>query len=749
MQQKETFETAFVEEDEAADDERSRQRAALEELVASRVRRAVDARMTSGIEDIWQEDDEQYNGLEWDDTPANQVPSAKSQSRSQAARPNAQRSRIYVNITKPKTDVGVARVQELLVPHDDKPWAIEPTPVPEVDAAIEADDQTPVATADGGQVPRVDAAKALASDLLKRSEKMAKHIDDWFVEGRVLTEWRKVIRAAGRIGTGVLKGPFPTIRKDRKWQGGKVTQLERLCPTSKAISAWDFFPDPSCGENFREGAFCVERDYLTGRSVRNLARLPDYDAQAIAEILKEGPRSGGRYDDRYQREKRGQVITFDSETFETFYYYGDIPPQTLVAGGWTIAGLIDSEVPEELAQQIDLALELITVPVVVTVINDRIVRICTNPLETGEFPFDLFVWEPVEGQPWGRGIPRQMAPAQKMLNAATRAMLENAGMSAGPQVLMHRTRITPANGRYEITGRKLWFMSDEGAADEKPVDGRFLFQVVNVPSAQKELQAIIQYALEMADQLTNLPLMMQGDQGSAPDTVGGMAMLEANAISPLKVKAKAYDDDLVVPHLSRYYSWGMQDPQVPDDAKGDMQVKARGASALILRDIYAQILPQLLPMVKDPAFKLDPVKYLDELLRSNKLNPEVLKLSAEQVQAQEEAMAQNPPVDPKVEAANVLASQRDAAQKAELADRQQEREFKAAEAAMDRQLQQLLADVEFQVQSMEFAGQKEITFEQLRAMLATKSMDIKNQRELFVAERALKLDPANETHEGV
>lgn len=730
-----SFETAFQEPDEQADDMRAQQRAALQELVASRVRRAVDARLTSGIEDIWQEDDEQYNGLEWDDTPANQVPNAKSQAPRATARPAPQRSRIYVNITKPKTDTGVARVQELLVPHDDKPWAIEPTPVPEVDAAIEAQDQTPVMTADGGQVPRADAARALAANLLKRAEKMAKHIDDWFVEGKVLAQWRRVIRDAGRIGTGVLKGPFPTIRTDRKWQGGKVTKVERLAPTSKAISAWDFFPDPSCGENIHEGAFVVERDYMTGRTVRGLAKLPDYDATAIAEILKEGPRSGGRYDDRYQREKRGQTTTFDSETFETFYYYGDIPPATLVAGGWTIAGLIDGETDEELQQQVATALELATVPVVVTVINERIVRICTNPLETGEFPFDLFVWEAVEGQPWGRGIPRQMAAAQKMLNAATRAMLENAGMSAGPQVLIHRELIEPANGRYEITGRKLWFMKPRGGTDDVPIDGRFLFQVVNVPSAQKELQGIIQYALEMADQLTNLPLMMQGDMGAAPDTVGGMAMLEANAVSPLKVKATHYDDCIVVPHLSRYYSWGMQDPTVPDDAKGDMQVKARGASALITRDIYAQILPQLFPMVKDPAFKLDPEKFIEQLLRSNKIDPQALQLTTEQVQAQQQAMAENPPVDPKVEAANILASQRRQQHESELADRQAQREFDAAEAAADRQLQAMLADIEFQVQAMEFAGQKEISFEQLRAMLATKAMDIKNKREMFAAER--------------
>lgn len=742
----ETFETAFASEDEKAADEQQRQRAALQDLIASRLRRAVDARITSGIEEIWQEDDEQYNGIEFDDSPPNQAPSGKSQNNQAAVANPAKRSRIYVNITKPKTDVGVARVQELLVPHDDKPWEIEPTPVPDIDEAIAAQDQRMLTTADGQQKPAVDVARALYEKSRLAAEKASDQIEDWFVEGRIYPQWRRVIHDAGRIGTGVLKGPLPTMRKDRKWdaQSGVLKINERLAPISKAISAWDLFPDPSCGEDIHEGAFCIERDYLTGRSVRALAKLPDYDAEAIAEILKEGPRTNGRFDDRYRREKRGQVGSFDTDVYETFYYYGDIPPATLIAGGWVIADVLDAQDEASMAQQIDTLMQLVTVPVVVTLINDRIVRITMNPLETGDFPFDVFVWEPVEGQPWGRGIPRKMQPAQKMLNASTRAMLENAGMAAGPQLVIDKKRISPANGRYDINGRKLWYFDTE-----EPVDVRFAFQVVNIPSAQEQLQNIIKYALEMADQLTNLPLMMQGDMGAAPDTVGGMAMLEANAVSPLKVIAKAYDDHLVIPHLSRYYTWLMQDENVPTDAKGDMQIRARGSSALVLRDTYAQILPQMLPLVKDPAFKLDPEKYIEQLLRSSKLDPKSLKLTAEQADAQAKAAAENPPMAPQVEAAHIRAETQKASDEASAQRQAAELQWKAEQAAMDRVLEKYVKEIEFQIQSMEFADRKDISFEQLRTILATKAMDIKNQREMFVAERDLKLDPENKSHLGV
>lgn len=717
---------------------REQQRQQLQEMIAGRLRSAIDARRTSGIEDMWLEDQDQYDGIDNDADAPNTAPRTWA-GKGAAPATNDKRSRVYFNITKPKTDSSVSRVQEMLLPHDDKPWEIGPTPVPELQAAADGQDKRMLRLADGTEAPAAVVAKALMVEAETKAEAMSKQIEDWFVEGRVYGDARRVVADAGRIGTGVLKGPFPVNREDRKWIVGEdgmsaVQTIDRLAPTSRRISAWDLFPDPSCGESIHNGGFVIERDYLTARSLRKLAKLPDYDRRAIAEILKDGPMRGrsSRYDDRYQRERPGQYQTGDSETFEVFYYYGDIEPESLVSGGWTIVGLIDAnaeEAPEELARQIDEALQLASVPVVVTVINERVTRISMNPLETGEFPFDVFVWEQVDGQVWGRGVPRKMRPAQLTLNASARAMLENAGLSAGPQIVIDRDRIEPANGQYEVRGRKLWYWRP----GEEVKDVRFAFQAVNIPSAQKELEQIIRFSVEMADQLTNLPLMLQGDMGSAPDSVGGMAMLESNATSPLRAIAQRFDDQIVIPHLSRYYSWGMQDPQVPEDAKGDMQVRARGASALVLRDLYAQVLPQLMPFVKDPSFKLDPQKYIEELLRSNKLSPARLQMTDEQAQAMQEQAAQAPP-DPRVQAAQINAEAKAADREATVALKREALQADMQENAEERALRRYIAEVEFQIQSMEFAGQKDITFEQLRAMLAAKTIDARTKKELARAE---------------
>ena len=706
-----------------------RQRYVVEGLMADRLRDAIHARENSGIEQVWIDAEDQYNGYDEVNPPMTGAMVVKDQSK--AARGPGKRSTVFLNITRPKTDAAVSRVTEMTVPSDDKPWEIGPTPIPELDRAADGNDERPIQLADGGTATATAVAKAAKELARQKSARMADQIEDWLVESNVYAEWRKVIRDAGRIGSGVIKGPFPMIRKDKKYQineqtGEALLQIaERLAPTSRRIDAWDLFPDPSSGDNIHAGAYIFERDYLTGRRLRELAAVPGYDKDRIAELLKEGPQRRAR-SDRYYREKQGETPDFDTGTFEVYYYYGDIPPAELLAGGFEVHGLTHDEqgqaIPED---EIDKALALTTVPIVVTMVNERVVRISMNPLETGEFPFDVFPWEPVDGQPWGRGVPHKMAVAQRMLNASVRALLENAGMSAGPQIVVAKDIVTPWDGVYTIQGRKGWHFTPNEQID----DVRKAFASVVIDSAQQQLQAIIQFALQMADELSSLPLLLQGAVGSAPDTVGGMAMLQANATSPLKAIAKMADDTLFEPQIKRYYAWGMQDPNVSADAKGDFQCKARASTALIERDIAAQALPALMPLSKDPAFGLDPEKVARLAVKGQRISHEEIALTDDQKKAMADA-AQQQPQDPRIAAAQIQAQ-----------SRAEDRQANSQEKALDRQHQGAIAELEFEIQAMEYAGQKEISFEQLKAMLAAKAIDARTKQDLQVRELSFATGP--------
>jgi hypothetical protein len=728
------------------DELRQKQHDYIQNMIALRLKDAMVARESSGIEEIWLEDDDQYNGFDEVNRPQRGLNVRKDNPPTNDQRAS-QRSTVFLNITKPKTDSTVSRVQEMLLPHDDSPFDIKPTPIPDLGDAVAMNDQRQITLADGTQASAANVATAAIAKAQISAEKAKTQFEDWFVEGKIYPELRKCIKDAARIGTGVMKGPFPYAKHEKKWtvQGAvaALTQKTKIKPGGKCIKAEDLYPDPSCGDDIHQGAFIFERDYMTARRIRALAEIPGYDRQAVAEVLKAGPQNRRVRGARFIVDRDGETRQFDSETYEVFYYYGDIPPQDLINGGFVINGLTDyqdnpnlgdAENAKAREDQIDQALQLNTVSIVATMINERIVRVSMNPLETGEFPFDVLPWEPVEGQPWGRGLPRKIAVAQRMLNAAVRALMENAGMSAGPQVVVAKGIIEPWNDRYEVVGRKGWYFSPTDTVK----DVKEAFSVVQIETAQAELQAIIEFALKMADELANIPMLLQGILGNAPDTFGGMKMLETNASSPLKGIAKLFDDRVMIPWLNRWYSWLMADPEVSPDAKGDHEIEAKGSTALVQREDSGLFLMQSYPLLGKDEFEIDPKKWYAELCRAHKFDPSSIQFTPDEAKAIADQKAQQPPPkEPAVQAAEIRAEatheQTQAKAQADAAKLQHD----AEQAALDRQSELAIKQIEREIEIMQFAGQKQISLEQVRAMLTAKAMDIKNKRELFSAEATL------------
>jgi hypothetical protein len=67
-----------------------------------------------------------------------------------------------------------------------------------------------------------------------------------------------------------------------------------------------------------------------------------------------------------------------------------------------------------------------------------VVRATINPLDSGSFPYHSVPWQRRAGHWAGIGVGEQIRMPQKMINAATRAMLNNAGKSSGSQIVVDR-----------------------------------------------------------------------------------------------------------------------------------------------------------------------------------------------------------------------------------------------------------------------------------------------------------------------
>jgi hypothetical protein len=265
-------------------------------------------------------------------------------------------------------------------------------------------------------------------------------------------------------------------------------------------------------------------------------------------------------------------------------------------------------------------------------INDHIVKVAKSHLDSGEFPFDLLPWQRRAGIPFGIGVAKQINVTQRMLNASTRNLSDNAGLSSAPQIVMKRGVITPADNVWELSRAKLWFADPNADAN----DVRSSFMAIEIPTRQKELMEIIQFALKMAEDITGLPMLMQGNQGAAPDTVGGMQILNNNSNTVLRRIARLFDDAITKPHIRRYYEWIMLYGE--DNEKGDYVIDARGSTSLVDRDIQKQAIMAMANIVLDPRFGADPQKWFAEALKVNKIDSKRVMLTEEQKRQQVEIM---------------------------------------------------------------------------------------------------------------
>lgn len=592
-------------------------------LLAKR-REAISGRAGSGIEEEWTEDEEHYQGID-DANRAFQNANQLYRSRKAAViggtkQPQAARSVVFLNITRPYVDTASARVADMLLPTDDRSWEIKATPLPTLSPAL----LQKLSDAMGGMYSQATMEAFVEQQVAQASEsaaRMQKAIEDPLVESNWHGEVRQLIEDSGRIGSGVLKGPFPIMRSVRMTHKNPVTgqtefvKVDEIKPGSKKIDPWNLFPDPGCGENIHNGSYIWEREYIGKRLIKEMLKDQSYQTAELMAALVEGPTR--------TREGTESVYRPTDDEFEMWIFYGHCAREQLSKLGVEL----DEDVEEQL-------------PAMAVLINDRLVKVVLSPQESGEFPYDVLAWQRRPGMPWGMGVSRQIRTVQRMLNGSVRAMMDNSGLSAAPQVVIGNG-ITPADGDYNLRPGKVW----RAEANADVADVRAAFNAFVVPSVQNELMNIINFALKMAEDTTGMPAMLQGIRGDAPNTLGGMQMQNNNATSVLRRLAKRFDDYMTRPHIQRYFDWMMSYSE--DEAiKGDFQVDVRASSALVERDAQQQFLMSLLQVAANPVYELDPAKLAAELCKGQRLDPKNFQLSADQ-KAQRAQQGQDPTVQAK------------------------------------------------------------------------------------------------------
>jgi hypothetical protein len=718
---------------------------------------AMNWRKLTGIEDDWEEDDEFYDARDRanpeGDTNVGKPVASDGGAENRPVQNG--RSSVFIPITRAYVDAASARVSDMLLPNDDAPWQLRATPRAEMSAA--GGNMTPVAAAAAGAAgtgpmpmmpqglpgaagagmgamammnpgPSAPAPAAMGAqqgmaapqqagggmppgqpmpmgvtsqvyealpDEDKRAERANKIIEDWHVECQFHAEARKAIEDSARLGTGILKGPFPVQKKSKVYRMDPITrqyvveEQVKVVPITKRVHPRNFWTDPAGGENHQAGSYTWELDNIGSRALRALLDDDSYIRDNILRALREGP---GAKSGKDQPAENTSYSVNVGATFPLWYFYGDLDKMTMIAAG----------VPEEMLPEGED--EAVAIPALVIMVNDHVIKVAAAPLDTGGFPYDMFPWQSRPGIPWGKGVARQMRTAQRMLNAGVRAEMDNAGITSGPQWAIRKGWVQAIDGNDSILGpRKGWYITDKAPPNAKLEDCISYF---NVTSNIAELERIIDRAMRFAEDSTGLPMLMQGQQGEATTTATGMTILNNNGSTVLRRIARTFDDFITEPHIRRYYYWLMAN-EGNDDAKGDFQIDARGSTYLVDRELQAQNLNMLFPMlVQHP--DVHPGRLAEEVAAANRLPLKRIMLTEAERKARDEAP---PPKSDAVQVAEIRAGVDE--KKLQQKEMQDMRMAKVAEGKLQAEVERGIG---------ELAVKLGISEDSIKAMMAVETM---------------------------
>ena len=639
--------------------------------------------MKQPIEERWLRNLRQYHGIYEADVMAKIVENGGSQA--------------FVNMTRPKTNAGEAKLTEMLVPNDDRNFSVGDTAVP----------------TNPGETPDAELAKQRA----EQAKRMEDVVFDQLSESDYEVHQRDVIGDAAKLGTGIVKGPVVGENRVRSWQqteaGFELVWSDDIRPMVYRVNPWDFYPDMRA-RRIGEAEHTFERKYLPKSELAEMRSRTGYLAEPIATLLAEGDARSFDHTEGHFNELRALsgLESAQPGDYELWFFNGMLDAADLVACGCEIEGYEQGE---------DAGLMLYAT---VEFIGDQVIRAYVQPLETAEQLYSVFCYEEDESSIFGFGVPHEMEDAQDVVNTAWRMLLDNAGLSVGPQTVLDITGISPADGSddYTLRPRKAWIKKD------KSVPIQNVFATFTVDSHQPELANIIQMASALVDEETGMPKLQEGQMGGAPDTLGGMSMLMNASNAQIRRIVKRFDDDCTKPTIGRFYDWNMLFNE-DETIKGDYKVDARGSSTLLVKETQQQGLMQMINLAATPG--LAPMHKMGEIVRKAWQS---FHIPADEVVHSDEEIA-----------ANMEQLQQAQQQGGEGGDPNQVRlriaQMNSQDKAQDRQLKYQLAMMEQQQEVMALAQAKDMTLEQMKARLGEISLNHRSKLTLMAGEARAEQNP--------
>lgn len=506
----------------------------------------------------------------------------------------------FRKLTMMKCDTLYAWIDDTLSPINNVfPWAIKPTPIPELpqDKKMLIAKQTmnvaneqilPLvenAIRQGAQISQEeleDYFRQFAIERRKQEEEMAddmakdaalgmqKLMRDQQIDSNFDAAFGEFTMNFSISQTAFFKGPIFKMEKGLKWEKengrtvARVSNIKRM--TWEAPNPLDIYPSPNA-RNVQDG-YLIERVYYSRESLASMRDLEGYSRSEIDKLLKTEP-SGTPIvidgdSDKADLEGTEDQITTKDQKYEGVQFWGSVP-------GWMLIEWGMKDIESDMEYDIN-AIK----------IENSVIKATINEDPLGQRPYASASFKPIPNSFWGMSLPEAMADVQNQCNSSVRALCDNLALASGPMVAYDISQIAGNENITKLYPRKV-FQFDSTAANNSSIKA---VDFLNVPSNASELLSVYDHFKGEADDITNIPAFASGEgtQGTgAGETASGLAMLQGNLTKSIKRMITEISDNVIKPTLERQFNWNMQHEE-DESIKGDIQVTIRGPIAAMAKE---------------------------------------------------------------------------------------------------------------------------------------------------------------------
>lgn len=429
------------------------------------------------------------------------------------------------------------------------------------------------------KMPQIAPAKEAA-------RKMQKIIWDQLDETNATASLRAAAFEMVLLGTGILKGPFNYEKIYHTWQKNTdekgprriyAPQVKEV-PRLEHVSVWDFYPDPSA-RTVHEMGWVVQRYHLNESAMRDLMNRPLFDKEAIEEAIEKGPNYEKRtYEDQLRPNDLGNT---PKERFEVLEYWGTLDKKTA------------SNLNVDLEEKYDIEWEEDEIQVNIWVCGNYVLRVVLNPFTPARLPYMVCPFEVDPYNIWGIGLPQNMEDSQTMMNGFARMTVDNLRYAGNLVFDVSEDAL--------VSGQDMKIKPGQIFKRQGGQPGQAVFGIKFPSTAQENMFAFDKFR-QFADEETGIPSYSHGatNVGGTTRTASGMSMLMGAAALNIKTVIKNIDEYLLRPLGESYYQWNMQFNEEDLEIRGDIEVKARGTSALMMKEVRSQRLMTLLQVGTNP-----------------------------------------------------------------------------------------------------------------------------------------------------